>query len=47
MTGGRLKRVRHHVQEHGTFCFTYGDGVANVNIKDLIAFHRKEGALPH
>ena len=45
MTGGRLKRVRHHVQEHGTFCFTYGDGVANVNIRDLIAFHRKEGGL--
>lgn len=44
MTGGRLKRVKDYIGEE-TFCFTYGDGVADVNISDLIAFHRNEGAL--
>lgn len=38
MTGGRLKRVRKYVDDE-TFCFTYGDGVSNVNINDLIEFH--------
>lgn len=41
MTGGRLKRVKQHVQNDGPFCFTYGDGVADVNITKLIQFHRK------
>ena len=45
MTGGRLKRVKHHLEGDGTFCFTYGDGVADVNITDLIAFHRRKGGL--
>jgi glucose-1-phosphate cytidylyltransferase len=40
MTGGRLRRVRRWLD--GTFCFTYGDGVADVNILDLIAFHRRQ-----
>lgn len=44
MTGGRLKRVREHLGEQ-TFCLTYGDGVADVNIRDLIAFHYQQGAL--
>ncbi len=44
MTGGRLKRVRAYLDE-GDFCFTYGDGVADVNITQLIAFHRAHGAL--
>ena len=44
MTGGRLKRVREHLGEQ-TFCLTYGDGVADVNIRDLIAFHHQQGAL--
>jgi glucose-1-phosphate cytidylyltransferase len=44
MTGGRLRRVREYVGE-GTFCFTYGDGVCNVNIKDLIDFHRQQKVL--
>jgi glucose-1-phosphate cytidylyltransferase len=44
MTGGRLKRVRDFVGDE-TFCFTYGDGVSNVNIRDLIAFHKAQGAL--
>lgn len=43
MTGGRLKRVREHVGNE-TFCFTYGDGVSNVNITKLIEFHKAEGA---
>lgn len=41
-TGGRLRRVREHIGED-TFCFTYGDGVADINIKDLIEFHRSQG----
>jgi glucose-1-phosphate cytidylyltransferase len=45
MTGGRLKRVRHHLEGQGTFCFTYGDGVADVNIGQLIQFHRNERRL--
>ena len=43
MTGGRLKRVRHHLD--GTFCLTYGDGVSDVNITELAAFHKKQNAL--
>ena len=39
-TGGRLKRVRSFIQDED-FCFTYGDGVSNVNISDLISFHRE------
>jgi glucose-1-phosphate cytidylyltransferase len=38
MTGGRLRRVREHVKD-GTFCLTYGDGLANVDITALRAFH--------
>ena len=44
MTGGRLKRVREHLGNE-TFCFTYGDGVSDINIGELIEFHRREGAL--
>ena len=40
-TGGRLKRVQQHLSE--TFCLTYGDGVSNVDITKLIAFHKKNG----
>ena len=43
MTGGRLRRVREHLDS--TFCFTYGDGVSNVNIADLVGFHREQRAL--
>lgn len=39
MTGGRLKRVKEFVKNDEAFCFTYGDGVANINIEALIAFH--------
>ena len=44
MTGGRLKRVREHL-DGGSFCFTYGDGVADVDVTSLIAHHRSHGRL--
>jgi len=40
MTGGRLGRVAPYVKDEEAFCFTYGDGVSNVNIAELIAFHK-------
>jgi len=42
LTGGRLKRVREYVGEE-TFCFTYGDGVADINISEQLQFHRQHG----
>ena len=39
MTGGRLKRIKEYVQDD-TFCFTYGDGLTDVNISELINFHK-------
>jgi glucose-1-phosphate cytidylyltransferase len=42
MTGGRLKRVASYLQDEEAFCCTYGDGVSDVNIKELIAFHRSQ-----
>lgn len=45
MTGGRLRRVLPYVQDDEAFCFTYGDGVADVNISDLIEFHKRNGKL--
>lgn len=44
MTGGRLKRVRPYLGDE-PFCFTYGDGVADVDISKLVAFHRQHGRL--
>jgi glucose-1-phosphate cytidylyltransferase len=44
MTGGRLKRVAPYLDREG-FCFTYGDGLSDVNIGDLIRFHRQQGRL--
>ena len=43
MTGGRLKRVKSYVQDESEFCFTYGDGVSDINISDLIKYHKKHG----
>ena len=43
MTGGRLKRVKDYLIDEEDFCFTYGDGVSNVNISDLLKFHRAHG----
>ena len=45
MTGGRLKRVLPYLKDEEAFCFTYGDGVADVNIKDLVEFHKSHGKL--
>ena len=41
MTGGRLKRVQKYLNNEKTFCFTYGDGLSDVNISKLIKFHKK------
>ncbi len=45
MTGGRLRRVKDYVKDDEAFCFTYGDGVANIDITSLIAFHKAHGKL--
>ena len=42
MTGGRLKRVAGYLQDEDIFCLTYGDGLSNVNITELIAFHKAQ-----
>jgi len=42
MTGGRLKRVADYVKDEEAFCFTYGDGVSDVNITELLAFHKAQ-----
>lgn len=44
-TGGRLKKVGQYLKEEADFCFTYGDGVANIDIVRLVAFHRQHGKL--
>lgn len=43
LTGGRLKRVREHVQDDPYFCFTYGDGVGDIDVAQSIAFHKSHG----
>lgn len=43
MTGGRLKRVAQYVKDEEAFCFTYGDGLSDVNITELIGFHKSHG----
>jgi len=45
MTGGRLKRVRRYLDEGETFYFTYGDGLADLDLPALLRFHREQGAL--
>lgn len=45
MTGGRLKRVKQFVQNDDAFCFTYGDGVSNIDISGSIDFHKRHGKL--
>lgn len=44
MTGGRLKRVEKHIRNE-TFCFTYGDGVSDINISNLLEFHKNQKTL--
>lgn len=45
MTGGRLKRVKNYLKDEEAFCFTYGDGVADVDITKLIKYHKKKQTL--
>jgi glucose-1-phosphate cytidylyltransferase len=45
MTGGRLRRVRDFVKDDDFFCFTYGDGVGDIDITASIAYHQKHGCL--
>jgi glucose-1-phosphate cytidylyltransferase len=42
-TGGRLKRVAPYVKDETTFCFTYGDGVSDIDVGKLLAFHQAQG----
>jgi glucose-1-phosphate cytidylyltransferase len=43
LTGGRLRRVAAYVRDEEAFCFTYGDGVADIDITRQLAFHREHG----
>ncbi|HHT9158316.1 MAG TPA: glucose-1-phosphate cytidylyltransferase [Candidatus Brocadiaceae bacterium] len=43
MTGGRLKRVAGYVKDEEAFCFTYGDGVASIDIAALVDYHKQHG----
>ena len=43
MTGGRLRRVAEYVRDEEAFCFTYGDGVSDINITERLSFHRSHG----
>ena len=45
LTGGRLKRIKTFIENENAFCFTYGDGLANINIEELIACHQSHGKL--
>jgi glucose-1-phosphate cytidylyltransferase len=45
MTGGRLRRAGAYLENEEAFCFTYGDGVSDLNIAALVAFHQKHGKL--
>jgi glucose-1-phosphate cytidylyltransferase len=45
MTGGRLKRISSYIKDEESFCFTYGDGVSDINIGKLIDFHKSQGKL--
>jgi len=43
MTGGRLKRIQEHIDD--SFCVTYGDGLSDININNLISFHKEKKSL--
>jgi len=43
MTGGRLKRTKEFLKKNETFCFTYGDGLGDIDISSLIKFHKQHG----
>ncbi len=40
-TGGRIKRIAHHLDPNEPFCMTYGDGLSDIDVSALIAFHKK------
>lgn len=45
LTGGRLRRVADYLQDEASFCFTYGDGLADIDIGEEVAFHARHGKL--
>ena len=45
LTGGRLLRVKDYIKDEDAFCFTYGDGLADINISNLISFHKNHKKL--
>jgi len=45
MTGGRLRRVAKYVEREESFCFTYGDGLSDIDIRSLVQFHEGHGKL--
>jgi len=45
LTGGRLRRVREYLEDDDAFCFTYGDGVGDVDVTKLVAHHQAQGKL--
>lgn len=45
LTGGRLKKIKEFLDPHEPFLFTYGDGVGDINIKNLLKFHKSHGKL--
>ena len=45
MTGGRIRRIEQYIKDDEAFCLTYGDGVSNVNITELINFHKQQQTL--
>jgi glucose-1-phosphate cytidylyltransferase len=45
MTGGRLRRVKKYLEDDTSFCFTYGDGVSDINITKLLEFHQSHNKL--
>ena len=45
MTGGRLKRIKSYIQNEERFCFTYGDGLSDIDLNELIKFHKSQKML--
>ncbi|MGE6101860.1 glucose-1-phosphate cytidylyltransferase, partial [Aeromonas salmonicida] len=45
LTGGRLQRVEEYLRGESAFCFTYGDGLSDINVKELIDFHKSHGKI--
>tara|TARA_B110001454_G_scaffold219057_1_gene249619 strand:+ start:58777 stop:59547 length:771 start_codon:yes stop_codon:yes gene_type:complete len=45
MTGGRVKRIQKYLKPQESFCLTYGDGVSDINISELLKFHQNHGKM--